>query len=75
MMIRATVISLASLLGFVPPAISSPGNRGAMCVAKVVKSEKLASAPMGYWLVSVTFEIASPDGPVFAVTLQDTMPW
>ena len=51
-MIRA-VISPTLLLGFVPPVNASPGDHGSMCVARVLKSEEFAYAPMGYWLVSV----------------------
>jgi hypothetical protein len=73
-MIRA-VISITLLLGFVPPVNASRGDHGSMCVARVLKSEEVAYAPMGYWLVRMTFEITRPGGLAFASTLQDTMPW
>jgi hypothetical protein len=44
-------------------------------LAKVLKSEEFAYAPMGYRLIRVTFEITPPVGPAYATTLQDTMPW
>jgi hypothetical protein len=75
-MIREAAISVTFLLGIVPPVnASSHANLGPVCVAKVVKSEEFAYAPIGCWLVRVTFEITPPGGPAFAATLQDTMPW
>ena len=73
-MIRA-VISLTLLLGVLPPASASYGNHGATCIAKVLKSELTAYAPMGYWLVRVTYGIAPPGGPSLEGTVQGTMPW
>jgi hypothetical protein len=74
-MIRPTAIFLTFLLGIVPRVNAIPGNHGAACVARVLKSEEFAYAPRGYWLVRVTFEITPPVGPAYATTLQDTMPW
>jgi hypothetical protein len=42
---------------------------------QVLKSEEIAYAPIGYWLVRVTFEIISPRGPALVTILRDTMPW
>jgi hypothetical protein len=75
LMIRPTAIFLAFLLGIVPRVNAIPGNHGAACVARVLKSEEFAYAPRGYWLVRVTFEITPLGGSAFATTLQDTMPW
>jgi hypothetical protein len=50
LMIRA-VVSLTFLLGFMPSVNASPRDHGSMCVARVLESEELAYAPMGYWLV------------------------
>jgi hypothetical protein len=61
-MIRATAISFSLLLGFSPPVGAFPRNHGAVCVARVLKSEEFAYAPMGYWLVRVTFELTQPRG-------------
>jgi hypothetical protein len=62
-MIRA-VIPLIFLLGVLPPASASSGNHGATCIAKVLKSEVTAYAPMGYWLGRVTYEMVPPGGSV-----------
>jgi hypothetical protein len=74
-MIRAIVISLTLLLGLVPSASASRGKHRFACSARVLRSEEFAYAPMGYWLVRVTFEVVPPNGPAFAAVLQDTMPW
>jgi hypothetical protein len=73
-MIRA-FISLTLLLGVLQPVSASPGNHGAMCIARVLKSEVTAYAPLGYWLVRVTYEIAPPGGPASEGLLKGTMPW
>jgi hypothetical protein len=73
-MIRA-VISLTLLLGVLPPASASYGDHGATCIAKVLESELTACAPLGYWLVRVTYEIAPFGGPASDGLLQGTMPW
>jgi hypothetical protein len=44
------------------------------CVAKVLESEELPFAPMGYWLVRVVLEITAPGAPAFVITRQDNMP-
>jgi hypothetical protein len=71
---KPAAVAVTLLLGIVPSVNASPG-RGSACVAKVLKSEEFANAPMGYWLIRVTFEITPPVGPAYATTLQDTMPW
>ena len=71
----SAVISLIVLLGIATPANASPGDHGQACVARVLKSEEFAYAPMGYWLVRVTFEITQPGSPAFVASLQGTMPW
>jgi hypothetical protein len=73
-MIRA-VIAVALLLGVMLEVQASPANQGPVCVAKVLKSEELPYAPVGYWLVRVTLEITSPSGLTFEITRQDMMPW
>jgi hypothetical protein len=57
-MIRGAAIAGIFLLGTVPPMNASPGSPGSRCVAKVLKAEEFAYAPMGYWLVRVTFDIS-----------------
>jgi hypothetical protein len=74
-MIRGAAIAGIFLLGTVPPMNASPGSPGSRCVAKVLKAEEFAYAPMGYWLVRVTFDITSPSGRAVETALQDTMPW
>jgi hypothetical protein len=70
-----TAIALTLLLGTLPGAQASPGNPGTVCVARVLLSEELPYAPMGYWLVRVTLQITPPGGPAYQTTLHDTMPW
>jgi hypothetical protein len=69
--VPAATLSLGPML----EAQASTGNQGLVCVAKVLKSEELPYAPMGYWRVRVTLEITPRGGPVFETTLQDNMPW
>jgi len=56
-------------------SVSASSGHGATCIARVLKSEETAFAPMGYWRVRVTYEIASPGGPALDAALQGTMPW
>jgi len=54
---------------------AAPGYQGLPCVAKVLQSEELPYAPIGFWLVRVTLEITPPNGSAFQAVLQDYMPW
>jgi hypothetical protein len=74
-MTRATVIFLILLASIVPPVSASRADHSSACVARVLKSEEFAYAPMGYWLVRVIFEVVPPGGPPFVTALQGTMPW
>jgi hypothetical protein len=65
------VIAVALLLGTVLSAQASSG----VCLAKVIRSEELPYAPMGYWLVRVTLQVSSPGGLAYEVTFQSQMPW
>jgi hypothetical protein len=73
-MIRAA-IAVALLLTAMLPAQASSGNEAAICSARVIRSEELPFAPMGYWLVRATLEVSPPGGLPFEVTFQDNMPW
>jgi hypothetical protein len=72
---KRAAIAVALLLGTVLSAQASPGNEGSVCIAKVIRSEELPYAPMGYWLVRVTLEVSSPSGLTYQVTFQNQMPW
>jgi hypothetical protein len=73
-MMRA-VIAVILLWGTMLQAQASPGNRGPVCVARVLISEELPYAPMGYWLVRVTLQVTPRGGPPFETTVLHTMPW
>jgi hypothetical protein len=70
-----TLLAGAILVGAVQMARASAGNRGPVCIAKVLHSEELPFAPVGHWLVKVTLRILPPNGGAFETTMQDTMPW
>ena len=62
-------ISMGSILmGAISSAQASPGNQGLACVARVLHSEELPYAPIGYWLASVTLEVTPSNGPPFIKT-------
>jgi hypothetical protein len=71
---KRAAVAVALLIGAMLPAQASPQNKAAACIAKVIKSEELPYAPMGYWLVRVTLQVTPPSGEVFETTLQDKMP-
>jgi hypothetical protein len=71
---RAAIVT-ALLLATMLPAQAFSGNDRLVCLAKVINSEQLPFAPMGYWLVKVTLEVNPPGGPAYQVTVQDNMPW
>jgi hypothetical protein len=66
-----SVISAAAI----PGAQASPGNQGLACVARVLHSEELPYAPIGYWLASVTLEVTPTNGPPFIKTVYENVPW
>ncbi len=70
----ATLSIGAVLIGAMVPAQASHREKGA-CIAKVIASEELPYAPMGYWLMKVTVQVVPPAGPSFETTLRDRMPW
>ena len=72
---KRAAIAVALLLGTMLSAQASHSNDGLECLAKVIRSEELPYAPMGYWLVRVTLEINPPGGLPFEVTFQNKMPW
>lgn len=72
---KRAAIAAALLLTTMLSAQASSGNQAAICLAKVIRSEELPFAPMGYWLVRATLEISLPGGLPFEVTFQDNMPW
>jgi hypothetical protein len=72
---KLTVAAAALLVGAMQTAQASPGNRGLVCIAKVLHSEELPFAPVHHWLVRVTLQITPPNGGAFEAVLQDTIPW
>jgi hypothetical protein len=72
---KRAAIATALLLATMLSAQASPGSDRLVCLAKVISSEQLPFAPMGYWLVKVTLEVSPPGGPAYQVTVQDNMPW
>jgi hypothetical protein len=72
---RAALV-LTLFLGATLSAQASPtrGSQGPACVAKVLESEELPFAPMGYWLARVALEITAPGAPAFVITRQENMP-
>jgi hypothetical protein len=71
----ATLLAAASLSSEPVPAQPSPGSHALPCVARVIQSEELPYAPIGFWLVRVILEITPRNGNAYLATLQDYMPW
>jgi hypothetical protein len=77
---KRTVIAAGSLwlgaigMGAISQAQASPDNRGFECVARVLHSEELPYAPIGYWLAKVTLEVTPSNGPPFIRTLYNNVP-
>jgi hypothetical protein len=71
----AALLAAAMLSNAMAAAQGSPGYQGLPCVARVLQSEELPYAPIGFWLVRVTLEITPPNGSAYQTTLQDYMPW
>jgi hypothetical protein len=71
----ALLLATAAFSTAIAPAQAAPLHRGLSCVARVIHSEELPYAPIGFWLVRVTLAITPPDGSVYQATLQDFMPW
>lgn len=66
----------AMLIGVMLSARASAGSDHRLpCVARVLHSEELPFAPINYWLVKVTLEVAPPSGSAFITTLQELTPW
>ena len=72
---RAALV-LTLFLGATLSAQAAPtrGSHRPACVAKVLASEELPFAPIGYWLVRVALEVTPPGAPAFVLTRQDNMP-
>ena len=74
--IAAVALCLGAMnLGVIAKAEASPADRHFECTARVLHSEELPYAPMGYWLVRVTLEVTPSNGPPFVTTLHDNVPW
>jgi len=58
----ATLLAAASLSSEPVPAQPSPGSHALPCVARVIQSEELPYAPIGFWLVRVILEITPRNG-------------
>jgi hypothetical protein len=61
-------------MGAISTAQASPGKAAYDCVARVLHSEQLPYAPIGYWLAKVTLQVTPPDGPSFIRTFYDNVP-
>jgi hypothetical protein len=72
---KLAIAAATLLIGATLTAQAAPGHQQSACIARIVHSEELPFAPAGYWLVKVTLEITPPNGQVFQMTLQDSMPW
>jgi hypothetical protein len=72
---RATLV-VTLFLGATLSAQSAPtrGSHRPACVAKVLESEELPFAPVGYWRVRVALEVKPPGDPAYVLTRQDNMP-
>ena len=61
--------------------LGAPSNAQALpakpdhCAVRVLHSEELPYAPMGYWLVKVTLEVTPSRGPQSVKTLLHEIPW
>ena len=64
----------AVCLGALSKAQASPASLND-CTARVLHSEELPYAPIGYWLVKVTLEITPSSGPQFVKVLLHSIPW
>lgn len=64
----------AACLGVLPIAQASSASPND-CTARVLHSEELPYAPIGYWLVQVTLEVTPSNGPQFVRSLLREIPW
>ncbi|MFB9269716.1 hypothetical protein ACFFWD_42495 [Bradyrhizobium erythrophlei] len=64
----------AACLGGLSSAQASPAKLND-CIARVLHSEELPYAPIGYWLVKVTLEVTPSSGPQFVKTVLHNVPW
>jgi hypothetical protein len=71
----AAVLMAAMPSTAISGAQAQPGSHRFHCVARVVQSEELPFAPIGFWLVRVTLEITPPNGNAYQTAWQDYMPW
>jgi hypothetical protein len=74
-MAAATLCCSAICLGATSKARATPASQDFECVARVLHSEELPYAPIGYWLAKVTLEVTPSKGPPFIKTLYDNVPW
>jgi hypothetical protein len=77
---KHAIIAVASFLGALSTVQASPasqgaGSQGTGCVARVLHSEELPYAPIGYWLGKVTLEVIPSSGAPFITTLYHNVPW
>jgi hypothetical protein len=72
---RAALV-LTLLLGATLSTQAAPtrGGHRPACVAKVLQSEQLPYAPVGYWRVRVALEVKPSGDPAYVLTRQDNMP-
>lgn len=75
---KRTVIAALSLgaigMAAISQAQASPGHQSYGCVARVLHSEQLPYAPIGYWLAKLTLEITPSNGPPFTRTFYNNVP-
>ena len=71
----AIIAAVAFGLGATSAVQASPANQGTGCIAKVLHSEELPYALMGYWLAKVTLEVIPSSGPAFTTTLFHNVTW
>ncbi len=64
----------AACLGVLPNAAQASSTNPDDCTARVLHSEELPYAPIGYWLVQVTLEVTPSNGPQFVRRLLREIP-
>jgi hypothetical protein len=72
---HAIMAAVTLCLGATSSGQAAAGDPDTTCIAKVLHSEELPYAPIGYWLVKVTLEVIPPGGAPFITTLQNNVPW
>jgi hypothetical protein len=71
----ALIAAAALCLGATLTTQAWAGGQGTACIAKVLHSEELPYAWMGFWQARVTLEVIPPSGTAFIATLQNYVPW